>query len=314
MLIPLIGKRTLECERNFQKLCDELRPFITGKETSMVLQVSAETKILLTPYYLSDAGRMRKTANAFGIGKSTVSKIVQQVSTVIRLHLGPNLLHHPSSENEVKEMAENFLKFHGFPQCIGAVDGTHIYIKSPRENASDFIKRKGRHSINVQACVDYRFCFFDAVVRWPGSVHDARIWSNSSINESLKSGAIPLCPKEIVLGESPVNICILGDPAYPLLPYLMKEFTAGGNTVEEQFLCYRLSSARMVVECAFGRLEERFGILGKEMDTSLNNTLNIIYACFVLHNFCEINKESMCHNTKKNLNQKHSQMGVKMVT
>ena len=103
-------------------------------------------------------------------------------------------------------MAENFLKFHGFPQCIGAVDGTHILIKSPRENTSDFINQKGRHSINVQACVDYRFCFFDAVVRWPGSVHDARIWSNSSINESLESGAIPLCPKEIVLGESPVNI------------------------------------------------------------------------------------------------------------
>ena len=55
------------------------------------------------------------------------------------------------------------------------------------------------------------FVFFYAVVRWPGSVHDARVWSSSSIDESLKSGAIPLCPKEIVLGETPVNICIHGD-------------------------------------------------------------------------------------------------------
>ena len=53
------------CEKNFQKLCDELRPFITGKETAMVLPVSAETKIALTLYYISDAGRMRKTASAF---------------------------------------------------------------------------------------------------------------------------------------------------------------------------------------------------------------------------------------------------------
>ena len=48
------------CEKNFQKLCDELRPFITGKETAMVLPVSAETKIALYYLsYLSDAGRIR---------------------------------------------------------------------------------------------------------------------------------------------------------------------------------------------------------------------------------------------------------------
>ena len=89
------------------------------------------------------------------------------------------------------------------------------------------------------------------------------------------------------------QLCILGDPAYPLLPLLMKEYAAGGNTSQEQFFSYRLSSARMVVECAFGRLKGRFRILRKDMDTSLQSTLDIVLGCFILHNFREIIKESV---------------------
>ena len=86
----------------------------------------------------------------------------------------------------------------------------------------------------------------------------------------------------------------------------MKEFSCGGTAPEEDFFSYRLPSARMVVECAFARLKGWFGILRKDIDTDLKTTLNIIYACFVFHNFCEMNKEQLLddvvstaiHNTK----------------
>ena len=54
-------------------------------------------------------------------------------------------------------------------------------------------------------------------------------------------------------------ICLLGEPAYPLLPFLMKGFAGSGRCENEHFFGYRLSSARMVIECAFGRLKARFG-------------------------------------------------------
>ena len=71
----------------------------------------------------------------------------------------------------------------------------------------------------------------------------------------------------------------------------MKEFPGGGNTVQEQFFGWRLSSARMVIECSFGRLKSRFGALRREMDINLSDLPSVIYACFVLHNYCEMNNE-----------------------
>lgn len=38
----------------------------------------------------------------------------------------------------------------GFPKIIGAVDGTHIRIDAPKENATDYVNRKGFHSIQLQ--------------------------------------------------------------------------------------------------------------------------------------------------------------------
>ena len=78
---------------------------------------------------------------------------------------------------------------------------------------------------------------------------------------------------------------LLGDPAYPLMSYMMKEYTNGGSMPKEQCFGYRLCSARNVIECAFGRLKARSGALRLTMDINMDNLPHVIYTSFILHKF-----------------------------
>ena len=77
----------------------------------------------------------------------------------------------------------------------------------------------------------------------------------------------------------------------------MTEFANGDKDQREKFFEYRLSSVRMVIDCAFSRLKARFGSLRREMNIKLDNLLRCINSCFILHNFCEMRKEGL--NSRK---------------
>ena len=164
-------------------------------------------------------------------------------------------------------------------------------VSQPVENYTDFINRKGKYSMNIQAVCDYKYQFIDVVIKWPESVHDSRTFTNSRLNKLLMNGEISKNEKCIVDDMPSVPICIIGDAAYPLLPYLMKEFPSGGSTAAEKFFSYKLSSSRMPIKCAFSRLKGRFSILRRPIDVNMGDVPKVIHACFVLHNICEIFKE-----------------------
>ena len=231
-------------------LCEEWRPYLTKQTTKLRKPVSVETKVTVTLYYLDDEGRMRKVSNSFGLEKATVSKVIFRVTSVILKKLVPKYIVLPKTKEEVEEHARNFYNRYDFPQCFGAANGTRIKIKGTVDNPTDYVNKKGNFALNCRGTVGYNYCFIDVLIKWRGSVHDTRMFGNSALNGMFRDGTIPKCERIIVEGEPAIPVCILGDPAYPLLPFLMKEFSKGGKNSSERFFGQRLSSARMVIECA----------------------------------------------------------------
>ena len=112
--------------------------------------------------------------------------------------------------------------------------------------------------------------------------------ANSSINKKLRENNLPVTYQQLLPHQSKVGSYLIGDPAYPLTPYYMKEYekcTSNAQVVSNNML----RSARNPIECAFGRLKARWSFLTKKVDLQLKFVPIAVYACFVLHNFCESN-------------------------
>ena len=104
----------------------------------------------------------------------------------------------------------------------------------------------------MQAVVDYQGLFIDVYIGWPGKVHDARVFVNSSFYGTL------FPQRNRVIRGVDVPLLILGDPAYTALSWLMKPYPEhAGMTEQMKHYNYRQSRARIVVENAFGRIKGR---------------------------------------------------------
>ena len=77
----------------------------------------------------------------------------------------------------------------------------------------------------------------------------------------------------------------IGDSAYSLRSFLMTPYdNAMHGTAEDNFNFFH-SSSRIVVECAFGEIDLRWGILWRPLQFSLDLNCKVIDACMRIHNF-----------------------------
>ncbi len=170
-------------------------------------------------------------------------------------------------------------------------------IKSPTENAQDYFNYKQFFSLNIQAICDSKGLFMDVDCRWPGSVHDAKVFANSDINLKFQTRNIQQTYFTVLPGYEAIPNYLIADPAYPLTPFCMKEFQ---TCTENKHVIFNsiLRSARNQVECAFGRLKARWGFLSRKVDLKLESVPIVAYSCFVLHNYCEINNNCGLNETE----------------
>ena len=270
-------------------MCNELQTKVQH-DSSIRETVVVEKRVAIALWRLGTNVEYRTISHLFGVGMSTACNIVHEVCKAIVDSLLEKYITIPQ-RNAAMDVVRGFEEKWGFPQCFGAVDGSHIPIIPPHDCPTDYYNRKGFHSIVLQALVDHENRFMNVNVGWPGSVHDARILSNSEVFHRGEAGT--LVPQSVqILAGVPVPVVILGDPAYPLLPWLLKPYPGTGLSTKASKFNTRLSRARVVVECAFGRLKGRWRSLLKRNDVSIDHMTTLVTACCILHNMCEVHKDS----------------------
>ncbi|KAI7794821.1 putative nuclease HARBI1-like [Triplophysa rosa] len=238
-------------------------------------------RVAIVLYKLGSCAEYRVISNQFGVHKSTVKKFVYLFCKGMVQGPTKQLIRVPNEE-EATEIARRFQEAHNIPQIMGLIDGTHIPILPPSDGYKDLVNRKGWPSYVLQAVVDHKSCFWSISCKMPGSAHDANVLRQSDLFQRCH-----LLPKGVknIEGQD-TRLLIVGDPAYPLLDWLLKGYTNSARLIPEQEYFYvYLSSLQVGVENTFGMLKSRWRVLLKRSDFHFSFTPAVIATCCALHNF-----------------------------
>lgn len=234
-------------------------------------------QLLITLRFYATGSYQLAIADLHGVSRSTVCRYIKKVSIAIA-RLRNKFIKWPE-QNDALNVKTNFFKIAGFPCIIGAIDCTHIPIRSPGgEQAELYRNRKGYMSINVQAICDANLLLTDLVVRWPGSVHDSTIFSNSYCRAQFETG---------MFSSSDI---LLGDGGYALKSFLMTPLL---NPITQGEVAYNAAhiKTRNVIERTFGVWKRRFPILKLGLGINLQTSLTVIVATGILHNIAILTRD-----------------------
>ena len=193
----------------------------------------------------------------------------------------------PTVHAHQKLIAEGFRKKSrvGFHRCTGAVDGLLVWIERPHCEECDaaatgakkfFCGRKKKFGLNVQAVCDHEERFLDVCIGHPASTSDHLCFATSPLKNKLETRGF-LAP----------GLCLFGDNAYANTFYMATPWKGVKSGPKDDCnFCH--SQARIKIECAFGMLVGRWGIMRRAMPAQfgLKKTTALVMTLCRLHNFC----------------------------
>ncbi|KAJ8915701.1 hypothetical protein NQ315_000635 [Exocentrus adspersus] len=249
-------------------------------------KLSAWHQVLIFLWYIGhQTASYRDVGDRFNVTISSVNRIVQRL-TLFLSNLSIDIIKWPNEAE--KRLSEEHFRANGFPNIIGAIDGSHIKIDRPINDPHSYINRKGYYSIQMQAVCDHKRKIIDVFIGYPGSVHDSRVFRNSPLQNSLEAK----CGRYFILGDS----------GYPLQGNLLTPYKDRGNlTRRQQNYNIKLAKNRYVIEHNFGILKQKFRQLYHCKLRSPRLIIHLIRAACVLHNIA-INDEFIL-NEEEILNQ-----------
>ena len=130
--------------------------------------VTPEKLLALGLYRLAHGYSYITIGANFKVGKTTVIEAVQDVIEAL-CDLKNDWIKFPSTNREILATRETFESLTGLPNVVGAIDGTHIKIKTPKESGPDYFSRLQQHDVVVQAVADERNLAFQEACMIPES-------------------------------------------------------------------------------------------------------------------------------------------------
>jgi hypothetical protein len=180
-----------------------------------------------------------------------------------------------------------------FPNCVGCIDGMLVWISKPTAKCTRqtgvgprkfFCGRKKKFGITLQAICDHKRRFLDIELGHPGSTSDYLCFTTSSIHRKLLANDNFLAP----------NLTFFGDSAYVNTSFMATPFKGTQSGPKDAYNFYH-SQVRITIECAFGILVHRWGVLRKPLPVNLtvSKTTQLVRALCILHNYCINGKEDV---------------------
>ncbi|MCO5590545.1 hypothetical protein L7F22_044516 [Adiantum nelumboides] len=251
--------------------------------TIRVRVFSVERKIAIALMHLATGCTLTIVSEKFGCGTATVSKIMDDFIDAMLPYMC-EIIKWPATSVEVHNTKVGMERAQGFPNCMGAIDCTHIKMeRPPNELASNWYDRKGNYSMTLQGVVDANMRFLDIFVGFPGPANDKRVLQNSSFFRLAQANQRLHGPLFSSRGYS-VRDYIIGDGGYYHLPWLLIPFLEPCSPSQSRYN-FRLSSSRIVVERAFGRLKNAWRILdGVIKNPNVVKVPKVMAVCCMLHN------------------------------
>jgi hypothetical protein len=202
---------------------------------------------------------------------------------------------YPKTIEEQRSIAAGFesASAPGFRNCAGAIDGILIWMLKPsleeaKKTGVDqkryLCGRKHKFGLNCQAVSDCRGRILDISIKCGGATSDCLAFEASDLHARLENG---------LMHQDAGNerYVLFGDNAYLNTSYMATPFTnvAGDpNRAAEDAYNFYHSQLRIRVECCFGMLVQRWGLLRMAMPRNLTVTkvVALVIALAKLHNFC----------------------------
>ncbi|KAI2646849.1 Protein ALP1-like [Labeo rohita] len=249
----------------FDELLARLAPRIAMQNTTFRAAIPPAERLAICLRYLATGDSFTTISYSYRVGVST----------------------------EWSNIAAGFLERWNFPNCVGSIDGKHVVIQAPPNSGSMFYNYKGTFSMVLLAVVDANYLFRIIDVGGYGRNSDSGTLANSAFGEALRNGTLDL-PHDCALPGSqhctPLPHVFVGDEAFPLQRHLLRPFPGCNLSREKRIFNYRLSRARLTVECAFGILTSQWRMYRRLLTINPAKAEVCVKATCILHNFLRMPK------------------------